>query len=99
MRSENVRSEKREEKEPSPFTLHFSLFIFHSSLAARKGGGVTRHHDAVLYRSSRLPDLSPGCEFRGADSIAGEIAFMQAYEFGFDDLGETLAIAGVDLFL
>jgi hypothetical protein len=82
----------------SLFTFHFSLFTLHSSLAARKGGGVTRHHHAVPYRSSGLPDLPPGCEFRWADSIAGEIAFMQAYEFGFDDLGETLAIAGVDLF-
>jgi hypothetical protein len=32
--------------------------------------------------SSGLPDLPPGCEFRGTDSIAGEIAFVQAGEFG-----------------
>jgi len=38
----------------------------------------------------------PGCEFRGTDSIASEIAFMQAYQFGFDDFGEMLAVAGVD---
>ena len=51
------------------------------------------------YRSSRLPDLPPGCEFRGADSIAGEIAFVQANQFGLGDLGKTLAVARVDLLL
>jgi hypothetical protein len=35
--------------------------------------------------------LPPGCEFRGTDSIIGEIAFVQANEFGLDGAGETLA--------
>jgi hypothetical protein len=46
-----------------------------------------------------LPDLPPGGEFRGTDSIAGEIAFMQANELRFGQLGETPAAAGIDLFL
>jgi hypothetical protein len=49
--------------------------------------------------SSGLPDLPPGCEFRGTDSITGEIAFVQADEFGLDDFGEMLAVAGVNFFL
>jgi hypothetical protein len=43
--------------------------------------------------------LPPGREFRGADSIAGEIAFMQAYEFVFSQFGEPPAAVGIDLFL
>ena len=37
------------------------------------------------------------CEFRGAASITGEAAFMQADQFGLGDLGEALAVAWVDL--
>jgi hypothetical protein len=49
--------------------------------------------------SFRLPHLPPGSEFRRTDSIGGEIAFMQAYEFGFGQLGETPAVGGIDFFL
>ena len=49
--------------------------------------------------SSRLlPNLPPGRKFRGSDSIAGEIAFMQACEFGFGKLGKAPAVFGIDLF-
>ncbi len=43
--------------------------------------------------------MPPGCEFRGTDSIAGEIALVQAGEFGFGDFRKMLAVAGVDFFL
>ena len=48
----------------------------------------------MVCRSSRLPDLPPGREFGGTDSIAGEISFVQTREFGLDNLGEALARAG-----
>jgi amino acid transporter len=54
---------------------------------------------AVQFESSRLPDLPPGCEFRGTDSIAREITFMQADELRFGQLDETPAAAGIDFFL
>ena len=53
----------------------------------------------LRYRSSRLPDLPPGREFRWADSIAGKITFMQTYQFALGDLGEALVVARVDLLL
>jgi hypothetical protein len=43
--------------------------------------------------------LPPGCEFRGTDPITGEVAFVQANEFGLDDFCEMLAFAGVHFFL
>ena len=49
--------------------------------------------------SSGLPDLPPGCEFRGTDAITGEIAFVQADEFGLDNFGEMRAVAGVNFCL
>src|ERR1700680_320656 len=61
--------------------------------------GLRCKRDVRAMLSSRLPDLPPGCEFRRTDSIAGEIAFMQADEFGFGQLGETPAAAGIDFFL
>ena len=54
---------------------------------------------ALQCGSFRLPHLPPGSEFRRTDSIGGEIAFMQAYEFGFGQLGETPAAGGIDFFL
>jgi predicted AAA+ superfamily ATPase len=41
--------------------------------------------------------LPPGREFRGADSISGEITFVQAYEFGFGQLGEPPTVVGINL--
>jgi hypothetical protein len=50
--------------------------------------------------SSRLlPNLPPDRKFRGTDSIAGEIAFMQACELGFGKLDKTPAVFRVNLFL
>jgi hypothetical protein len=42
--------------------------------------------------------LPPGREFCGTNSITGEIALVHAREIGFDNLGETLAVVGRDLF-
>src|SRR5882724_11920432 len=58
-----------------------------------------RSGPALRCGSFRLPHLPPGSEFRRTDSIGGEIAFMQAYEFGFGQLGETLAAVRIDFFL
>jgi hypothetical protein len=46
-----------------------------------------------------LPGLPPGRKFRGTDSIEGEIAFMQTYEFGFGQGSETPAAVAIDFFL
>src|ERR1700678_1163455 len=48
--------------------------------------------------SHLFPNLPPDREFRGTDSIAGEIALMQACEFGFGNLDKTPAVFGIDLF-
>src|ERR1700734_3745272 len=58
-----------------------------------------RPRNAAKSKSSCLPDLPPGREFRGADSIAREIAFMQVYKFGFGQLGKPPAAVGINLFL
>ena len=60
-------------------------------------GGIVSQK--IPWLSRLLPNFPPGRKLRQTDSIAGEIAFMQACEFGLGKLGKTPAIFRVNLFL